>query len=125
MSSKTYQEEIRKRIQRQYDNRTEFASHLIAFLGTAAVLWGVLQPQYGWATLSAIIMGGWLIGLLIHATIYGMKEAQERAIEREIERERAWRSQYPELKQKRGRLQLSEDGEILDIVDDQPYAQKR
>jgi hypothetical protein len=120
--------EIRYRIKKKYDNRVEFISHVVAFLGANFVLWAVLQPQNGWATLSSIAMGGWFIGVLCHTVVFWGKEAQESAIQREIEREREFRGQYTsdtDMKRKREHLQLTEDGELLDIVDEDSKAAKR
>jgi hypothetical protein len=124
--------EIRYRIKKKYDQRVEFISHIVAFLGANFVLWGILQPAYGWAAISAVAMGGWFIGVLCHAVVFWGKEAQERAIEHEIERERELRSRYPlesDFKRKREHLQLTEDGELLAVVsedeDEQPRLKKR
>jgi hypothetical protein len=119
MNSEPNYDEIRQRIKRKYDNRTEFFGNLVSFVGANIVLWGVLQPQWGWATLAAFIMGCWFIGVLVHAVVFWGKEAQERAIEREIERERAWHSATDaDVKHKRQRLQLTNDGEVLAVVND-------
>src|SRR5215213_3374088 len=83
--------EIRKRITNRYNNRSEFFSHLVAFLVANGLLWGLLDPQGTWFTVAGIFSGLWGMGLVIHFIQYLMKEAQERAIEREIDRERAWR----------------------------------
>lgn len=128
MSLEPDYDEIRRRIKKRYDNRVEFISHIVSFLGANLVLWGVLQPQYGWYTLASLAMGGWFIGVLCHAVVFWGKEAQERAIERAIEREREFRSQNPEayIKPKRDRLSLTADGELLDVIDeDESLAKKR
>ena len=123
--------EIRKRITNRYNNRSEFFSHLVAFVVANGILWGVLDPQGTWYTIAGIFSGLWFMGLVIHFIQYWMKEAQERAIEREIERERAWRrgmDEIPEgeIKRKRDRLTLNHDGELMEIVeDDAPINRRR
>ena len=121
MGSEANYDEIRRRIKRKYDNRVEFFSHIVAFLGVNLVLWGVLQPQNGWYTLSMIGMGGWFVGVLCHVVVFWGKEMQEREIERAIEREYDLRGHQPpeaDVKRKRDRLRLTADGELLDVVDE-------
>lgn len=131
MSSEPNYDEIRKRIKRRYDNRAEFLSHLVGFLVTMIIVWSIWIPQGTWQTLAEIGSAGWFMGLVIHFIQYLTKEMQERAIEREIERERAWRSGFasePDMKRKRDRLTLTEDGEVLEVIEDdeaQPSAQRR
>src|SRR3954462_8817047 len=91
--------EIRKRITNRYNNRSEFFSHLVAFLVANGILWGVLSPQGTWFTVAGIFTGLWGMGLVIHFIQYWMKEAQERAIEKEIEREREWRRGAGEMQE--------------------------
>jgi hypothetical protein len=122
--------EIRKRITNRYNNRSEFYSHLVAFLVANGILWGLLSPQGTWFTVAGIFSGLWGMGLVIHFIQYWMKEAQERAIEKEIERERAWRRgsdelQEGEIKRKRDRLTLNHDGELMEIVEDDAPVNRR
>src|SRR5436190_19044659 len=113
-------DEIRKRITNRYNNRSEFFSHLVAFVVANGILWLVLQPGGTWYTIAGIFTGLWFMGIVIHFIQYLMKEAQERAIDREIQREREWRrgsSEIPEgeIKRKRDRLTLNYDGELMEI----------
>jgi len=122
--------EIRKRITNRYNNRSEFFSHLVAFLVANGILWGVLSPQGTWYTVAGIFTGLWFMGLVIHFIQYWMKEAQERAIEKEIEREREWRRgagemEEGEIKRKRDRLTLNHDGELMEIVEDDAPVNRR
>ncbi len=123
--------EIRKRITNRYNNRAEFFSHFVAFVIVNGLLWFLLQPEGTWFTIAGIISGLWGMGIVIHFIQYVMKEAQERAIEREIQREREWRRgssamQEGEMKQKRDRLTLNHDGELMEIVeDDAPVSRRR
>ncbi|MCA0456810.1 MAG: 2TM domain-containing protein [Chloroflexi bacterium] len=123
-------EEIRERISRRYNNRAEFLSHLVAYAAINGFIWGVLGPSGIYFTLAAILSGLWGTGLVIHGVQFVLKEAQERAIEREIERERAWRrnmDQVPdgEIKRKRDRLTLNDDGELLEIIEDDVPVRRR
>lgn len=123
-------EEIRTRITRRYNNRTEFLSHLVAYVVINGLLWGLLSPGGFFFTLSAIFSGLWGTGLAIHGLQFVMKEAQENAIEKEINRERAWRRNREEIperevKRKRERLTLNHDGELMDIVEEDVPVSKR
>src|SRR5574342_579499 len=89
-----YEKEIRQRITRRYNNRSEFFGHLVAFLVFNAILWGVLHPTDLGYTIASLFSGLWGLGLAIHFVQFVMKEAQENAIEKAIEREREWRSGY-------------------------------
>jgi hypothetical protein len=120
-----YESEIRQRITKRYDNRAEFYGHLVAFVIFNGIMWGVLHPTDFGHTLAVLISAGWGMGLAIHFIQFLMKEARENAIEKAIERERQWRGTYnntvpePEMKRKRARLSdLSDDGELIEIVDD-------
>ncbi len=123
-------EEIRSRITRRYNNRTEFFSHLVAFTIINGIVWGILRPSDLFFTIAAIVMGLWGTGFVIHAVQFLMKEAQEKAIEKEIEREREWRRSYDtlpdaEIKHKRDRLTLNHDGELMDIVEEEVPVRRR
>lgn len=122
--------EIRRSITKRYANRTEFFGHLTAFLVINALAWLILRPT---GELVVIIMllisGGWLAGLLIHMVNFLMTEGRERAIEAAIDRERARRGEVPlaEYKRKRDRLTLTDDGEVLEVIedDDEPVIDRR
>ncbi len=118
-----YESEIRQRLTKRYDNRAEFYGHLIAFVIFNGILWGVGNPIGFGHTVAMLITAGWGMGVAIHFVQFVMKEARENAIEKAIERERQWRGTYnipePEMKRKRARLSdLSDDGELIEIVDD-------
>ena len=123
--------EIRKRITHRYNIRSEFYSHLVAFLVANGVIWRLIIPQGTGITVAGIFSGLWFMGLVIHFIQYLMKEAQERAIEKAIERERAWQRntgemQEGDMKRKRDRLTLKHDGELMEIVeDDVPLSRRR
>ena len=123
-------DEIRRRITKRYDNRTEFFSHLIAFLafnGLGWMLWLGTPYEARSGVLGVLLLitsVGWLVGLLIHMVMFLMNEARERAIEQAIEREREWVSMGE--KPKRDRLtRLSEDGELMDVMDEEVETPKK
>lgn len=132
MSSEPNYDEIRKRVKRRYDNRAEFLSHLVAFIIVNGLgWWFIVRPMGGIVfTLAALVSGLWGLGVVIHGIQFLTKELQERAIEREIGREREWRSGFasePDMKRKRDRLTLSDDGEVLEVIEDdeaQPIARR-
>ena len=131
MSNEPNYDEIRRRVKRRYDNHAEFLSHLVAFVVTMVAVWWLWQPQGVLGTVAQLGSAGWFMGIVIHFIQYLTKIMQERAIEREIERERAWRSGYvaePDMKRKRDRLTLTEDGELMEVIEDddaQPAARRR
>ncbi len=111
--------EIRKRVSQRYENRTQFAGHLASFIILNGLLWtGLLGISHGW--LLTAFTGLWFLGLVIHFVNFVLTEARERAIERAIERERAWVSgEVTGEKPKRDpRTRLSDDGELLEVIDD-------
>lgn len=123
-----YEQEIRQRITKRYENRTQFYGHLIGFIAVNGFLWGVLQPSGFGSTLSILITGGWTLGILIHFVNFLFTESRENAIEKAIERERQWRGERgdvvvvpeAEMKRKRERLSdLADDGELIEIVEDE------
>lgn len=123
-------EEIRSRVTRRYNNRAEFLSHLVAYFAINGLIWGVFGPNGFFFTVAAMFSGLWGTGLVIHGVQYVMKEAQENAIEKEIEREREWRRNYTmpvddSIKQKRDRLTLNHDGELMDIVEEDVPVRRR
>ena len=63
-----------------------------------------------------LVSVGWLIGLSIHAIIFLMMEARERAIERAIQEERAWMN--GEKPKRDPLMRLTEDGELEEITDE-------
>jgi hypothetical protein len=114
--------DIRKRITHRYNNRIAFFSHLTAFLvsnGFGWMLWLGTPENVRSGVLGVLLLlvsVGWLIGMSIHAIIYLMMEARERAIERAIQEERAWTS--GEKPKRDPRVYLTEDGELEEIADE-------
>jgi len=124
--SNGYENEIRQRITKRYENRSEFYGHLAGFIVFNAILWFGLNPSGFGYTVAMLITGGWGLGLAVHFINFVMKEARENAIEKAIEREREWRGYAPEseMKRKRDRLtRLTDDGELVEIVEDDEDSQ--
>ena len=121
MSQADYND-IRKRITERYNNRIGFFSHLVAFLvsnGFGWLLWLATPSPTRSGILGVVLLLvsiGWLIGISIHAIIYLMMEARERAIERAIQEERAWTN--GEKPKRDPRVHLTEDGELEEIADE-------
>lgn len=128
MSSDPHFEEIRQRITKRYANRTQFFGHLAAFVVVNGLGWLLLWPLPGMLFYAALfVSGSWFLGLLIHTINFIMTEARENAIEQAIEAERRWRDMpEQEMKRKRERLTLNDDGEIETTYDDATsWAEKR
>lgn len=122
MSDQDYQE-IRRRIEKRYDNRSGFYIHLAVFLIVNLGIWiawlftdplARMNP-----VLPLLVTLGWGAGFIAHMIDFIMAEARENAIEKAIERERGWLMEDADArKRKRGAARLSSDGEILDIIED-------
>jgi hypothetical protein len=116
-----FEREIRDRVTRIYDKRTEFFSHLVAYVMVNGFVWLAWistdsSARMTWI-LPAAMSVGWGMGLIIHMLDFINHIARERAVEREIQKEREWRMSYE--KPKRDRVtRLSSDGELYDVVDD-------
>jgi hypothetical protein len=126
-------DQIRRRITHRYNNRIAFYSHLVAFLivnGLGWLLWLGTAAEARSGVLSVLLLlttGGWLVGMLIHAVIYGLTEARERAIERTIQEEREWQTGNMEKPKRDPHMRLTEDGELEAVEDDDtlPYEEPR
>ncbi len=120
---------IRKRVERIYEMRSEYFSHLISFV----VLNGlVLLAINGTAeavrnsffiNLWYIVVALWGMGLAIHTVQYVLGVAKENAVQKAIEREHEYRMALAAQgmayeKPKRDRLVINDDGEIEAIIDD-------
>jgi hypothetical protein len=123
MAEENY-EEIRKRIQKRYDDRAGFFIDLVCFLvfcGGIWVAWFGTWPMESrmTAVIPLVITLGWGVGVLSHMITFVMGEARERAIEEAIERERAWRDGSLLEKPKREqRMRLSDEGELVEVVEE-------
>jgi hypothetical protein len=116
--------ELEKRIKQRYGRRTEFLSHLIAFVIGIPVMWLIILtwlPDLAfWDIVGAIVTGGWTMGFLIHLVQVLGQEMEDRAITNEMERlgllAASKRKRDNEQQNGAERLvRLSDDGEIIDL----------
>jgi hypothetical protein len=131
--------EIRARVDAQLEREKGrnafglFGAHLIMFITFMVMSWSIAglqapaEPVYNVLMMLSI---GWLAGVTFHgATVYnqsrfGEKKARERLTAREIQRELARTGMTaagePASKEKAKRaMRLTEDGELLEIVNDE------
>jgi hypothetical protein len=121
------EEEIRRRVEKRFDQRAEFFSHLIAYVVVNGFGWGLLAPKLEISPFFTTIGMGitllWGMGVAIHGVMYLFEEGKERAIQREIERERELRygpggagAGNPQKFKNNSRdriMRLSNDGELI------------
>ena len=78
-------EQARKRVQ----SRRDFVSHVVAYVVVNAFLvgiWAVTGAGYFWP---GWVMGGWGIGLVLHAwDVFGRRDVTEADVDRELRRHR-------------------------------------
>lgn len=104
-------EVIRKRVERRFKRRGDFALHLVFFLLASLAFWFLIpMPKTAALWLSA----AWGLVVVMHLVRLLFDEAQERAIDREVARVQGRDAEKP----KREHLELGEDGELVEIVDD-------
>lgn len=120
---------IRKRVERIYEMRSEYFSHLISFVVlNGLVLLAInntdeVARNYFFINVWYLIAAMWGVGMAIHTVQYFLGMAKEKAIQKAIEREHEYRmalaanGQVYE-KPKRDRLVLNDDGEIEEIIDE-------
>ncbi len=119
---------VRTTIMRAFNKRKEFLIHLSVFLPVILTFWMVWLLTQEWVPFPwpGLLTLGWGIGLFVHgldtyfqSSRYSL--SREQAVQREIEREREQLRDEGKrkAKRKRDRLALSEDGELLEIVDDE------
>lgn len=102
---------VRKVAEKRLKKRMEFYQHLIAYVMVNAMMliafrgqWWVIFPLFGWG-----------MGLIAHGveTFFNDPERHERAIAREMAKLGYVPSDEMPEKPKRGRVALSDDGELL------------
>ncbi|MEO8612790.1 MAG: 2TM domain-containing protein [Chloroflexota bacterium] len=141
MSEPNY-DEIRNRIQQRFNKRKELFMHLAAYVVVNLIIWvfwltgiasdvPVLSNLYDamGIFLPLLVTIGWGIGFFIHYLDYyyeagGGAERRERAIQDAIAREREMRSGGYEKPKRDPRMQLTEDGEIEEVTDDEVDVQQ-
>lgn len=144
----TEEEKIRRKIEKRYKERQGLFIHLLVFVIMNLLFWGmwllvlpsatplikdaevVAATQFPWPL---IITFGWGIGILAHFFDYYNKygpgaDRREDAIAREIQRQRERSLAFEKPKNdadRRTRLELTDDGEIIEVEDEISRAQKR
>lgn len=120
---------IRKRVERIYEMRSEYFSHLISFVVlNGLVLLAInntdeVARNYFFINVWYFIAAMWGVGMAIHTVQYFLGMAKEKAIQKAIEREHEYRMALAAKgqvyeKPKRDRLVLNDDGEIEEIIDE-------
>lgn len=142
------EERIRRRVEKRLKKRTELIQHIIVYLIVNVMIWvfwgavnggnladlvnfdGEFFQQMGGFPWPIFVTFGWGIGVIANFIEYYNKYGpgaakQEEIVQREIERERQ-RSLAYEKPKREARLQLTDDGEIEEVYDDETSAaQKR
>jgi hypothetical protein len=109
-------ETIRRRIGARYKRRGEFALHVVLYLFINLAFWFLIPiPRMAALWLSA----AWLLVVVSHFVKLLFDEAQERAVDREIDRVR--KQDAETAKPKRQHMEIAEDGELVEIHDDEPH----
>lgn len=103
---------VRARVERRYRRRYELAAHVLMYLFIMVGLAFLRLPPPA----LGLLAGAWGLVLAVHALQLVFAEFSDRAIEREIERDLALRSRIEKPK-RGGRLELSDDGEVVEVVE--------
>ncbi|MBL8165492.1 MAG: protein kinase [Anaerolineae bacterium] len=147
----TEEERIRKRIEKRYQERQGFIIHLFVFIVINLLFWAIWSSASGYLPVwigevppevprefvdgtfpwPIFITLPWLIGLISHYIGYYNKFGpgamrREALIQREIARERERSLVYEKPKNEaRRRLELRDDGEIVEVEDEISRAEKQ
>ncbi len=147
----TEEERIRKRIEKRYQERQGFIIHLFVFIVINLMFWAIWSSASGYLPVwigevppevprefvdgtfpwPIFITLPWLIGLISHYIGYYNKFGpgamrREALIQREIARERERSLVYEKPKNEaRRRLELRDDGEIVEVEDEVSRAEKQ
>lgn len=115
----------RQRVTQRFTKNREFLMHLSVYIPINLLLWLL------WAALTgasgfpfpALVTLGWGVGVIGHAidAYLGVSSTREKTIQREIarERERLYGDGPQKAKRKRDHLELSDDGELVEVVEDE------
>ena len=124
--------EIRRQVKEKYDNRVGLFVHLAAYSAVNLFLWITYIGSGGGFPWPLFVTGGWGIGMVAHIAEYyytygaGAKK-REAEVEAEVRRQMQLAQMRQDMaddeafddalpKQKR-RLELTDDGELIDIAD--------
>ncbi len=109
---------IHKAVHHSARQRTEFAIHLTIYIlinALAWILWGVLSDLSGFP-FPLLLTGFWGIGIAAHGLSNYFESAQ-----RVVDREQTVQQMTGQVKKKKRmeRLMLTDDGELLEVIDEQ------
>lgn len=135
------EEDIRRRVEAKYEERTGLLVHLTAYLIVNVMVWAIYFFGAGPVPWPLFVTGGWGIGLIAHAISYYNEhgagaEKREAAIEAEVERKYRLARMRDELDQHEmygaddedavvygldnyepRHLRLTDDGELAELDD--------
>ncbi len=110
--------EMRGRLMKPYNKRKEFLIHLSVYAMINVLIWYLVGFP-----VALLASGGWGLGLVAHGVDTFVAHGRSGALEREVERERE-RLENALQKEKRkravDRLQLTSDGELLELIEEEP-----
>lgn len=119
-------------IEKAAKEQIEFFTHLVVYTLINLMLWFIWLFAGAGFPFPLMVMGFWGIGLAVHGANVFFSSAQqqlarEEAIQREVER---WAEAAQGVKKKKKkregvRLELTDDGELIEIVDDDWQADER
>jgi len=112
-------QEIKQRVDRLFEARTQFLGHAVAFMVAMVAVWFYLIPQAGWnRSFFFVVSIGWLMGFSVHIINMVMFELRERALRDELDRAGYYAARTGKSKRDERLVRLSEDGELEDVY---PY----
>jgi len=117
-----YQRVLRA-IEKAAKERTEFVTHAVIYALINLMLWFIWLFTRAEFPFPLLVMGFWGIGLVSHAASVFFSSARqqlarEEAIQREVERWAGTTQTAKKKKREGARLELTDDGELIEIVED-------
>ena len=113
MNNQSNYETVRQRVDRKIKHERLFMGHMLLFL----LYMGIATT--GAIPVSGIILICWAILLVLHQTWVKSIGKRDEAIEREIQREKLLLGLEEKPKRSDTRLVLGDDGELVEIIDDE------
>lgn len=127
--------QIRKRIEKRYKKRTEFFQMIVALGMLNFIIWNVFSPAGAFFMAAQCFAAITVLAIGMTGLELFFMEVQERAVQRELDREREARYSggydYDYAKPKRedsvrlADLSVGEDGELIEIDDEDDYDNAR
>lgn len=112
-------DEIRGRVHRRYRRLERVGLHMLLIVGTIVVGAALNSDLFSYSFIFLFL------ALPVHILYLLMLNARDRAVDRAIERERRFYyegvHQRPKPKREDAHYRLSDDGEIIEYVDDDDY----